>query len=92
MLHSPIDISYLPYLFGMQLVRMVKTETLSELVISLVRHFEKRLNSLIEQNLYKREIGPSVYGLFETKHLLFLRSKPTIDNDSQLFPKLTYCK
>ena len=55
----------------MQPLQTVKTETLLELMIISVRNFEKRLNSLLDQKLYKKEIGPTVYGLFETKQLLF---------------------
>ena len=55
----------------MQPLQTVKKETPLELLIISVWNFEKRLNSLIEQKLYKKEIGPAVYGLFETKQLLF---------------------
>ena len=66
-----LDINRIHPIFGMQPLQTVKTETLLALLIISVRNFEKRQNSLFAQKLYEKEIGPTVYGLFDTKHLLF---------------------
>ena len=55
----------------MQPLQTVKSETLADLLIKLVRNFEKRLIRPLSEKLYKKEIGPTAYGLYETKHLLF---------------------
>ena len=62
--------SYLPYLWNATFTNG-QIGNIGRLIDKISAKFWEKTYSPIEQKLYKKEIGPTVYGLYETKHLLF---------------------
>ena len=62
----------------MQPLQTVKSETLADLLIRLVRNFEKRLIRPLSKSFIKKKSVPQSMDYTKQNIYCFLRSKPTI--------------